>query len=1093
MVCGEVRTAVAMGFMLCITPLFSEEVDIGRPGAVIEQTPQAADLSVRFQHTRQRVSDDALLAYWPFDEGSGYEFSDASGRGQTAFVTGDNWNTSDSGLTVALHRHGRRGKCIYLNGSQWVEARNTVAGDAGRPFTVSAWIRPDRDGASTIVRSGRYAFHLARGYALSLSVGASGVRSAPGVFAPGKWTHVAGVADADGRLRLYVDGAIVDSQAHASAVSAPISGTRMGERFTGWLDEVAIHRQGLGGERLRGLYVTGFPKAYIQTRETIDPGKKIWTAWHGNDPVPHPVESDTVFLANYNGSLASHTGRLPKGAGGASVMFTPGTFGAAYRGSGIALEYASPVRASEGTAELWFLPDPGTLDRQLRRKDVILRLEGARHWLELYSERRCWKAAFGVDPATVLTVESEARERIPEGPLHLAVTWANRAGSLELALFVNGVDVARGRWAGGEADALNRRLLVGNDAGGAIDDLRISSRVRSWGEICPRGHVETESASLDLRTHADRGPADPLFLWRDPRGADGWRYSVRAWEDDGGMLGDSGESRRSIYQNGGPGSHLLYHPDAFGERSSIEAGVAFEESSSGWAGVFVQSPSSTPSRLSGVSFALNPATGSMRLAARAPAMAAITKEATCDFPIVPRRTYTLTLAYTGGDVVHGYVNGHNLLSMKLDSRLPQGYAGLFSEGIAAHFDDVHFTALTPATAESRLIQQRAFSDAAPSRTQAVLAELSLHAFRWKKRYGALPWQRTSKSPMPPGAIFSAADGVRVPNPSQVWRAEDSANSLLLQTGDSVYLIQRGNPRYGPAHGPARLGIHSTPAERFDGIHFTDRNQIVEGHEDPAPEVCRDRPPRDKRLQVNDPGAVVTAGRIVIVVRESRNRVPGYPRFHRLVSASYDLQRSKWEESVVRTVDWSQADPSVCCPVIKGINTTPELFSLRDPADGRDVIFLLYGSGTVAGFHYEQGLLRPAPEYPARSGTADVWTYGQRIMFDNGIYYLNYNVGSSPDKLKSDWPDRFHLASSLDPYAGPWVQSAVNDDAERAYFARGAPFDFDNAAIWHGSMFKYRGHYYMYYETYHSVGDVDRPYADYDDIQAGSRVGYATAN
>lgn len=474
-------------------------------------------------------------------------------------------------------------------------------------------------------------------------------------------------------------------------------------------------------------------------------------------------------------------------------------------------------------------------------------------------------------------------------------------------------------------------------------------------------------------------------------------------------------------------------------------------------------------------------------------MAAITKETACDFVIVPKRTYTLTLAYADGDIVRGYVNGHNLLSMKLGSRLPPGYAGLFSESIAAHFDDVHFTALTPATPKSRLIQQRAFSDTAHSRTRALVAELSLHAFRWKKRYGALPWQRTSKSPMTPGAIFSAADGVTVPNPPQEWRAEDSANSLLLQTGDSVYLIQRGNPRYGSAHGAARLGIHSAPAERFDGIHFTDRNQIVEGHEDPAPEVCRDHPPRDKRFQVNDPGAVVTDGRIVIVARESRNRVAGYPRFRRLISTSYDLQRSKWAEPVVRTVDWSQADPAACYPILRGINGTPELFSLRDPVDGRDVIFLLYGSSTAAGFRYEDCELRPAPEYPARNGAADVWTYGQRILFDNGIYYLNYNSGSSPDKLISDWPDRFRLASSLDPYARPWVQSADNDDKKRPYFVRGAPFDFDNAAIWHGSMFKHRGRYYLYYEAYHSVGNVDRPYADYDEIQAGSRVGYATAN
>ncbi len=42
------------------------------------------------------------------------------------------------------------------------------------------------------------------------------------------------------------------------------------------------------------------------------------------------------------------------------------------------------------------------------------------------------------------------------------------------------------------------------------------------------------------------------------------------------------------------------------------------------------------------------------------------------------------------------------------------------------------------------------------------------------------------------------------------------------------------------------------------------------------------------------------------------------------------------------------------------------------------------------------------------------------------------------------------------------------------------------------MFKHRGRYYLYYENFHAVDDVDQPYQSYSNPQAGSRVGFATA-
>ena len=52
---------------------------------------------------------------------------------------------------------------------------------------------------------------------------------------------------------------------------------------------------------------------------------------------------------------------------------------------------------------------------------------------------------------------------------------------------------------------------------------------------------------------------------------------------------------------------------------------------------------------------------------------------------------------------------------------------------------------------------------------------------------------------------------------------------------------------------------------------------------------------------------------------------------------------------------------------------------------------------------------------------------------------------------------------------------------------------DLATSWQGAILKYRGRYYLNYENFHAVDDADQAHQNYDDIQAGSRVGYATGN
>ena len=199
-------------------------------------------------------------------------------------------------------------------------------------------------------------------------------------------------------------------------------------------------------------------------------------------------------------------------------------------------------------------------------------------------------------------------------------------------------------------------------------------------------------------------------------------------------------------------------------------------------------------------------------------------------------------------------------------------------------------------------------------------------------------------------------------------------------------------------------------------------------------------------------------------------------------------------------------PDSCYSRHRGLDATPEVVSLRDPVTDEYVIFLYHHSAKpgplgdstptteISGLRYDGRNVTLHPDYPVRNTFTkhnQDNIYGERILFDNGIYYLNVNADS--EKLVGDWPDRFELFATLHPYAGPWVGSADNTNPIRPYFARGSRFDPDNGAIWQGTMIKQRGRYYMYYENFHVVKDLETPYEFYDHKHSGSRVGFATGN
>jgi hypothetical protein len=581
-----------------------------------------------------------------------------------------------------------------------------------------------------------------------------------------------------------------------------------------------------------------------------------------------------------------------------------------------------------------------------------------------------------------------------------------------------------------------------------------------------------------------------------------WKYSEKKW--------DQTAERKCIEQIKRSGLSTLYHPDAYGFNSSFETVLSTDSVDYGWTGIFVQSPGPAEAPFSGNTFMINSGTDQIRLATHLKGRMVTQKILVNDFSFEPERLYTLTLSSVNG-LLRGYIDNRNVISLEPDQSFEIGYAGLITWQGKASFDDFKFTALTPSKEKSRKIEVRFISGEEAVNLQAF----SLNAFRWKKRYGLLPWHRSFKNPEPPGNIFGPDSHTVRPNPSAFWRAEDAANSALVHVNGTFFYFMRGNPDIHGLHGNAQIGTLWIEDNDFDGIHFTDPSlcgdensagNLIRGHSDTNNGNCSDDPPRDKRFQLNDEGCVYLDGKILMVCREFRNSNERSIRFKRLVLGVYDVGKRSWISEEPFIMPWSTMNPDSCFAEFSGINATPEITLLRDPVTD-DYIILLYhhkkrervrdpaglprSTNAVTGFCFDGHLLNKDPRYPdltAIHKPERVSIFGERILFDNGIWYMHINAHR--DGLSRDWPDRFELYSTLDPYKGPWKESSDND---RPYFQRGGMFDPDNGAIWQGEMLKYRNHYYMYYENYHVIDNPETMYEYYDHPQSGSRVGYAVAN
>ncbi|WP_336216121.1 LamG-like jellyroll fold domain-containing protein [Nonomuraea sp. LPB2021202275-12-8] len=223
-----------------------------------------SDSEVRELH---RIPPPGLYDHWKFDEGSGTVTRSSEGRKTNGTLKdGASWETA-----------GLAGGAVRLNGtSAFVEMPSRAIASTDS-FTVTAWVKPisNVNGGCRIVLSQDDA--TMSGYALkhcgpgtgSWQLGkVSPTNLAAGTAAHGppatlnRWTHLAGVYDADARvLRLHVNGSVVatvdgvtlDNALGAFAVGRGRLTSGSAGFFAGAIDDVRVYGGALSDGEIRVL------------------------------------------------------------------------------------------------------------------------------------------------------------------------------------------------------------------------------------------------------------------------------------------------------------------------------------------------------------------------------------------------------------------------------------------------------------------------------------------------------------------------------------------------------------------------------------------------------------------------------------------------------------------------------------------------------------------------------------------------------------------------------------------------------------------------------------------------------------------------
>lgn len=213
-------------------------------------------------------SDENLVGYWSFDEGSGTLAVDGSGNGN---------NGTLNNMTEADWVDGKAGKCLDFDGdNDSVNCGNDPSLDWGlNDITITLWVKnTGNDGLVNDLVSNKQASekgirtYISSGGSLRVQLTDGVEKNIVGVTnigADGIWHHLAFVLDRSGNGQIYLDGepdgASVDISALVATDLTTTDNLYIGRYrgitspFAGFIDEVRIYTAVLTVAEIKALYL----------------------------------------------------------------------------------------------------------------------------------------------------------------------------------------------------------------------------------------------------------------------------------------------------------------------------------------------------------------------------------------------------------------------------------------------------------------------------------------------------------------------------------------------------------------------------------------------------------------------------------------------------------------------------------------------------------------------------------------------------------------------------------------------------------------------------------------------------------------------
>ncbi len=436
--------------------------------------------------TYKQPSNQGLIGYWSFNDGSGTQMGDFSGNGNNGSNSSNQWNSGKFG-----------GARKFESSSDTIAIPNSPSLNPTSAVTISAWIYPTAwPGNSRVLQKGSTdnQYRLTAEFGLmEFCIFISELKCVTYSVLPqlNVWTHVVGTYDG-AVATLYYNGVSVGAAPYTGAINTTSDSLAIGckttsacsstDSFVGKIDEVRIYNRGFSANEVMSLYKTGERAINVSQNNKVKNG--LVGLWSFNGPDMDWGSNTAYDRAGSNNGTVSGMSK--------NTSITVGKVGQALNFDGLSnLVDAGSAAAIDDLGDMsvcaWIKPlasPPGYW------AGLVAKSSGASTGWQFYMYGSSPPYGLGFYNTDGDQVEKDSIININDWQ-HVCGTWDGNAGVTGRKLYLNGTQVASptlGTSSGPNSDA-SYSVTIGSLGSapylfaGEIDEVRLYSNVLSASDI----------------------------------------------------------------------------------------------------------------------------------------------------------------------------------------------------------------------------------------------------------------------------------------------------------------------------------------------------------------------------------------------------------------------------------------------------------------------------------------------------------------------------------------------------------------------------------------------------------------------------------